>query len=269
MTIKDQRIIITGGSSGIGLALAEHFVKHGAHVALMARNQQRLDEAKATCLALCCNAAQKVATFSVDLSDHNALLSTTTRVLKEFGSPDILITSAGQVVSNRFLATEPSVFDQIIDINLKGTRDFIRALLPSMINRKSGQVVLIASMAGLVPTYGYSAYNASKFALVGFSGALRQEMREHNIRVSTVCPPEVATPMVELEAETILPQTRLLKDMCGTLSTEQVIKETIQGMQKNQRLIIPGFLARMTYRLYRWFPGIFTVVVDWILARRG
>ena len=98
--------------------------------------------------------------------------------------------------------------------------------------------------------------------------ALRQEPREHGIQVTVVCPPEVATPMVEQESKTILKQTRLLKDLCGTLSTDQVVRETTRGLVQKRHVIIPGFRARMTHRLYRWFPGMVTRVLDLILEKR-
>ncbi len=267
-SIRRKKVYITGGSSGIGLALAEYFARKGADVALIARNPSRLSDAKAQCESLCCETGQQINTYSVDVSNKQDLQQKMQLALAEFGAPDMLITSAGQVMSSRFEDAESSDFDTLMNVNLNGTRDTIKALLPAMTAQKSGHIVVIASIAGLVPAYGYSAYNASKYALVGLSGALRQELREKGIQVSLVCPPEVDTPMVAEEAETILPQTRLLKDLCGTLSTEQVVKAIARGIRRNKRMIIPGFRARLTYRLFCWFPDTFSACSEWLINRR-
>jgi 3-dehydrosphinganine reductase len=122
--------------------------------------------------------------------------------------------------------------------------------------------VMIASMAGLVPTYGYAAYNASKFGLVGLAGALYLEYLPRGILVSTVCPPEVDTPMVALEAQSMHPATRAMKAMAPTLTLDQAGNEMLNHIARRQRLIVLGRSTRMTYRLYRWFPELLLRVVN-------
>jgi 3-dehydrosphinganine reductase len=135
--------------------------------------------------------------------------------------------------------------------------------LPAMVKRGSGQLCFISSLGGLVAPYGYSAYSASKFAVLGMAEALRQELYSAGIGVTVVCPPEVDTPMVEQEAEHILPQTRLLKDLGGTLQVGTVTRATVNGIARNRRLVIPGLMGKLTYLQFRLMPG----VAHWVIRQ--
>ena len=114
--------------------------------------------------------------------------------------------------------------------------------------------MLVSSMGGLIGAYGYSAYSSSKFALLGLGEVLSWELGENNISVSVLCPPEVATPFVEYEKETIPVETRAAKDLLGTLSPEYVADQAIKGLERGKFLIIPGFRAKCMFLLTRWLP---------------
>ena len=181
---RKQSVYITGGSSGIGLALAKHYAAAGADLVLLARDRVKLDEAVSVCLAFAGNSGQTIVAEPLDITDYQQLEANMQHILQRHGLPDLVILSAGVALNGRFLDTSAAEFDRVVDINLAGSREVVRAILPGMLQRGSGQVALISSLTGLMGLYGYTAYSASKFAVTGFAQALRCEMKPHGIRVS-------------------------------------------------------------------------------------
>ena len=257
-----KTVVVTGGSSGIGLDIAKAYSREGANIVLLARNQARLNEAVNECETLLKYDTQQVLSFSVDVTNKAKLTDAVIAIKQQVGDPDLLVLSAGIVASECFIEQDDDHFDAIIQTNLMGSRAVARAFLPGMIKRKSGQVCFISSLGGIISTYGYSAYGASKFAIVGMAGCMRQELAEYNIGVSVVCPPEVDTPMVSKESEHILPQTRLIKDLGGTLQPEALTKATLKGVAKNKFIIVPGLIAKITYWQARVFPKTFATFIQ-------
>jgi len=258
-----QVVYITGGSSGIGLALAKLLAKEGADLVLLARSESKLIAAK-TELTPMLSAGQKVAIQSVDVGDYPALSASLDQLCEIHGAPDLLITSAGTGVAKEFLDTDRGEADATMQINYAGTRDTIQCLLPKMMARGSGQIMLVASMAGLVGTYGYTAYCASKHALMGFASSLRAELATTNIQISMFCPPEVDTPLLALEKDTLPAPTRRMKNLLGQLQADDVARYALAQLKKGKYLIIPGVRARLTYGISRWAPGLLMAFADWI-----
>jgi len=263
-----KTIVVTGGSSGIGLDIARAYTKQGANIILLARNQTRLNVAVSECKTLLKSDKQQILSFAVDVTDKAQLANAVTVIQNQIGTPDLLILSAGIVASERFIEQNDANFDAIMQTNVMGSRAVARAFLPDMMSRKSGQICFISSLGGIISTYGYSAYSASKFAVVGMAGCMRQELAEYNIGISVVCPPEVDTPMVTKESEHILPQTRFIKDIGGTLQPETVTKATLKGIAKNQFIIVPGVMAKLSYWQVRMFPRTFAAFVQ-LLVRHA
>lgn len=255
--MKFKNVLVTGGSSGIGLDLAKAYVKQGANVVLMARNQARLDDAAAECSALRLTADQQVSTYSVDVAKPAELEKCVADIQTNTGPMDLLILSAGIVQSIRFMDQSDQEFNDIMNINVMGSRAVAKAFLPDMIKQGRGQVCFVSSLGGLIATYGYSAYSASKFAVIGMAGALRQEIYSTGIGVSVLCPPEVDTPMVAKEADHILSETRFVKDIGGLLNTKTVTKATVKGINNNQFIIVPGIMAKLSYMQARFMPRVF------------
>lgn len=196
MTQMQNRIVyITGDSSGIGLAVARHVAALGAHVGVFARDPDKLARAAETVRSACAQSDQTVFSSTMDVNDRDDVATTCAQALAEFGVPDILITSAGIPMAGRFENTDADRFNALLQTNLYGTRHVIAALLPAMKARGGGHIVPVSSSAGLFGVYGFSAYCASKFALVGLAECLRSELLNDNIRVSIFCPPEVDTPL--------------------------------------------------------------------------
>jgi len=255
--MKYSTVVITGGSSGIGLDLAKSYTKQGSNVVLIARNQSKLDEAAKACRGLVISDKQMILTFSVDVADQQALALCVNAVESQLGTPELLILSAGIVQSVRFLEQTDDDFDAIMQTNVMGSRAVAKAFLPAMVERGKGQVCFVSSLGGIISTYGYSAYSASKFAVLGMAGALRQELHEFGVGVSVLCPPEVDTPMVAQESEHILPQTRFIKDIGGTLDVSTVTKAAVKGIANNRFIIVPGLMAKVSYAQARFMPRVF------------
>ncbi|KAJ6718019.1 3-KETODIHYDROSPHINGOSINE REDUCTASE [Salix purpurea] len=167
--IKKRHVFITGGSSGIGLALAHQAASEGAHVSILSRSIDKLEEAKN---AIKLSAGIDVAIFAADVRDFEAVQ----RAVDEAGPIDVLIVNQGVFVAQELEEQKLDEVKFIIDVNLMGSFNMIKAALPGMKrsrkDRGPGSVALMSSQAGQVGIYGYTAYSASKFGLRGFSRSI-------------------------------------------------------------------------------------------------
>lgn len=248
-----KRVYVTGGSSGIGLGIARQLAPLGADLLLFARNGKKLEEARAAVRGS--GGTGKVEIMPLDVSDDAMVKKVIDRAVRDFGAPDIIINSAGIGSAHYFESISYDEFDRVMKINLYGTRNVIAAALPSMKKRGSGVIVNISSMAGFMSIFGYSSYATSKFALVGFSEAIRSELVRFGIKVLLACPPETDTPFLLEEGKTIPPECRAMKDLMGTLGTDYVARFIIRGIARGKYLIMPGYLSRFLYLVQRFSPG--------------
>lgn len=186
----EKKVIwITGASSGIGEALAYEFNKKGAHLILSSRRIEELERVKNDCE----NHEETVRILPLDLSDTETLNSKASEAVSLFGSVDMLINNGG--ISQRAYAVDTSMdtVRRIMEVNFFGTVALTKAVLPHMIEQQSGHIVVISSVMGKIGTKYRSTYAASKHALNGWFDCLRQELYEHNIDVSLVCPGFIRT----------------------------------------------------------------------------
>ena len=191
--LKNKNALITGAGKGIGRAIAIALAKEGVNIILMARTQSDLDEVANEVNAL----GVKSLTVIADVADINSVNGAVEKALVEFKTIDILINNAGIAAFGKFLELEPSAWENIIKVNLMGTYYVTRAVLPNMIERQIGDIINISSTAGLAGNALTSAYSASKFAVLGLTDSLMQEVRKHNIRVTALTPSTVATNMAK------------------------------------------------------------------------
>ena len=188
-SLTNKIALVTGAGKGIGRAVALALAAEGAHVGLLART-----EADLLALAAEISAAGGTAALAVaDVADRTAVNLAVAKIQQELGPIDILINNAGIGTFAKFLDMEPAAWEHIIQVNVLGTYYVTRAVLPGMIARQTGDIINISSTAGLRASAGASAYSASKFAVMGLTEALMQEVRKHNIRVSALAPSTVAT----------------------------------------------------------------------------
>ncbi|MEC0228130.1 3-ketoacyl-ACP reductase [Paenibacillus alba] len=199
MDLKDKKALITGAGKGIGKAAAIALAKEGVHLALLARSQSDLEILQQH---LTSTYGVKVFIATADISNKEAVDRAIEGLLAELGSVDILLNNAGTAQFGTLVDMEPEAWERIIQTNLMGTYYVTRAVLPSMLQQSSGSIINIASTAGERGFATGSAYCASKFAVIGLTEALMQEVRKSNIRVTALTPSTVNT---ELAVNTGLP----------------------------------------------------------------
>jgi len=264
MTIRKKVIFISGGTSGIGLELARLYIAQGHDIALFHVSPKA--DVVAQLNSECIDEKQRVVSYLGDISNSSVCVANIEQAVEELGAPAMAINSAGVVIGSEFSALSHQAFDDVIRVNLGGSRNFASALIPHL--GAESQLVFVSSLAGLTTCYGYAAYCASKYAVIGLAGVLRTELKPKNIHVSVVCPPEVDTPMVTEELKSIHPATRAMKDFAGTLAVEPACKEIVKSLEERKYMIIPGFKAKFTYLLENLLPQFFThYVADRITAK--
>ena len=192
-SLKGKIALVTGAGKGIGKAVALALAKEGAHVGLVARTQKDLDSVAAEIKLLGVN----VATATADVSNMQAVNEAVEKIKKELGTIEILINNAGTGTFGKFLELEPSVWENIIKVNLFGVYYVTRAILGDMIEKQTGDIINISSTAGKAGGAMTSAYSASKFAVFGLGESLMQEVRKHNIRVTTLAPSTIVTELAQ------------------------------------------------------------------------
>jgi NAD(P)-dependent dehydrogenase (short-subunit alcohol dehydrogenase family) len=186
--------LITGGSSGIGLATAQRFVKEGAHVFITGRRQRELDNAK----ALIGDGVTTVAADSTKSEDLDKLFAT---VLGEKGWLDILVVNSGRVEPEELGKITEENFDRTFDLNARASLFTVQKAVPLM--RNGGSVILVGSIAGYVGVPGYSAYSATKAALRSYTRTWTSEFADRGIRFNTLSPGPIDTPIMDKQADSV------------------------------------------------------------------
>jgi 3-dehydrosphinganine reductase len=268
-SFERKMIYITGGSSGIGLAMGRVFAAQGAQLLLLARDEQKLKDAGRTVEKSRRSHTQKVGTMSLDVADPAAVKKKMKIALDIYGAPDILINSAGiNRYADHFENITYDLFDEVMKINLYGPRNMIHTLLPVMKTGK-GHVVILSSAAGLFGMFGYTAYGTSKAALLGLSDSLRCELKPLGMKLTVICPPEVDTPMNIDEAKTLPQEGRAVKSLGGFLTPEFAAKVIVKAIAREQYLYIPGASTRFLYLLHRLSNGWLTRMTSDAVIRRA
>lgn len=192
-SLKGKNVLITGAGKGIGRAMAIALAQEGVNVGLVARTEADLLQVAKEIEGSNVRTAIAIA----DVSSIDSVNAAITKIKAELGVIDILINNAGIGAFAPFMDLEPSKWEEIVKVNLFGAYYVTRAVLPEMIERKTGDIINISSTAGQRGAAVTSAYSASKFGLIGLSESLMQEVRKHNIRVTTLTPSTIATDMAK------------------------------------------------------------------------
>jgi 3-dehydrosphinganine reductase len=259
--------LVTGGSSGIGLAAAKLMAAAGAHVWLLARRRQVLEAALKEVQAARRDPSQQCAIISADVSDPKQATRAVETMTKTSGAPDIVFNSAGITQPGYVQELALHVFEQIMAVDYLGTIYVTKAALPAMLARGSGHIINISSMAGYMGVFGYSAYGASKYAVTGFSEVLRAEMKPHGIRVSVAFPPDTDTPQLAYEELFKPPETKAISGNAKVLSAEKVARSILKQAEQGRYLIFPGFDSRLFYLLTTKLPkGLVFAILDQMAA---
>ncbi len=261
-----KTVFITGGSSGIGLSVAKLLSQEGAHIAIFARNRARLEEALREIEQVKKRHGQRFACYQCDVSDPSQVKKSFTQALRQFDGCDVLINCAGRAYPKYFEDITYKQFEETMKINFFGVWNTCSFLVPYM-KQRGGYIVNTSSVAGLVGVFGYTDYSASKFAIVGFSEALRSELKRYNITVSVLCPPDTDTPGFAVENRTKPDETKEISKSAKLLTPDQVAVALLEGMKKKKFIILANFDSTVTWIIKRYAPCIVEKVMDYQIKK--
>jgi len=225
-SLKGKNALVTGAGKGIGKAIALALANEGVNTALLARSESDLREVAKKIEAL----GVKASVVTADVADITAVNSAIEKAKADLGTIDILINNAGIATFGSFLELEPTQWEQIIKVNLMGVYYVTRAVLPDMIAQETGDIINISSTAGQRGSASTSAYSASKFAVIGLTESLMQEVRKHNIRVTSLTPSTVVTDLAY--------SSNLIKNADRVMHPEDFAELIIAQLKLNRRVFV-------------------------------
>lgn len=203
LALPGAHVVVTGGSSGIGKCIAIECYKQGAFITLVARNEDKLLQAKKEIEKYSINDKQVVLCISVDVSqDYNQVENVIKQAQEKLGPVDMLVNCAGTSKSGKFEELEVSSFEKLMSINYLGSVYPSRAVITTMKERRVGRIVFVSSQAGQLGLFGFTAYSSSKFAIRGLAEALQMEVKPYNVYVTVAYPPDTDTPGLAEENKT-------------------------------------------------------------------
>jgi short-subunit dehydrogenase len=252
-TFKNKHILITGGAGGIGFLMGREALKHKARKLIV---WDISEDNIANCRDLLSGYSDRLFTYPVDISDPDQVYQTAEQVLAKHRHIDILINNAGTVVGGDFSTHSRSNIERLIRINLLGTMHATRSFLDTMINRKKGHIVNIASAAGRMANPNMSVYAGSKWGLIGWSESLRLELKTHpHINVTTVEPSYINTGLFEGVSPPAL---------TPLLDAEKIAKKIISAVQKDKIHLREPFMVKILPFLKGILP---TRMFDFVAGR--
>ena len=239
---KGKLVLVTGGSSGIGLSLSKKFASLGANVWILARTEDKLKSALEEIKILAIDSSQSFGYLVADISSWDQVSKVLGDFVVDVGTPDLLVNNAGVSRPGEFVDLDVEIFHRLMDTNFMGPVHVTKVIIPGMVKRKSGYIVNISSLAGLGGVYGYSAYGATKYALHGLSDVLKYELKPFNIKFTIVFPPDTQTPQLEGDQPYLPPVTvQMNSDFGGVMDPDDVAKEIVSGIENEKYFIVPGF----------------------------
>jgi 3-dehydrosphinganine reductase len=264
-SFRGWRALVTGGSSGIGLALAKALVRDGAHVCILARDAARLEEAEAELRALAPGA--KVCHVALDVAQGEAIPAAVQRAVEQLGGLDLLLNNAGYAQPGYVDELPDDAYVQMMAVNYFGPMRLSRACLPYFVQQGAGRIVNVTSMLGFMGTFGYAAYCASKYAISGYTEALRQDVLPFGVRVHLCYPPTTQTPGLERENRDKPPEAWAIEGKSRVFSCDQVASSILRGVRAGKFQIVVGFDSWVIWFAQRLVPWLVRWVVDRVLMK--
>ncbi len=240
--IAGSHVVVTGGSQGIGLATARACARRGARVSIVARDPEKLAQATR-------DLPGELATASADVTDETALQDAVAGLVEVQGPCDVLVAAAGRAEPGHFLDLDADVFARQMDLNYLGVVHAVRAVLPAMVERGRGHLVLVSSLSGLIGVFGYGAYTPTKFAVRGLGEALDGEFGHRGITTSIVYPSDTDTPGFERENLSKPEETARLSAGIPPLPADRVADAILRGIERDQLHVTAEWQSRVLTRL--------------------
>lgn len=267
MQLQGKVAVVTGAGSGIGRAVAQALAQRGCHLALADRNQEGLAETA----ALPELNSVKVSLHTLDVADRDAVAAFPQTVLAHHDRIDLLVNNAGVALAGSFEQVSETDFDWVMAINFHGVVRMTRAFLPLLHRSDDARIVNISSLFGLISPPGQSAYSASKFAVRGFSNALRHELADSRVGVTVVHPGGIATSIARnARVSADIPQAQMQERLANSqkmlrMPPPKSADIIVRGIEKRSARVLVGSDAVVMSWLERLFP-----VRYWnLLARRA
>lgn len=258
-TFHNKVIWITGASSGIGEALSLAMAREGANLILSSRRTEELERVRNQCTS----PSNRCSIHPFDLSDTSQIDQLTARILKEFGTIDYLINCGG--ISQRSYAKDTPIETdrKIMEVNFWGSVAVTKSVLPIMLEKKSGHIIVISSISGKFGFFLRSAYSASKHALHGFFESLRLEVFKDNIKVTLVCPGKINTSIAHnaLNEKGEKSKSSAISSYRG-LSPEECANQIIKAIKKNKAEVFIGGKELRAIAIKRLFPSLFFKLIQ-------
>jgi short-subunit dehydrogenase len=260
MEISGSLVIVTGASGGIGAAVARELARMGASVVLLARRKAQLDQVAAEITL----AGGKAWTYSVDLTSAEAVELVAASINKQLGIPFILVNNAGAGAWRFTDETSPAEAITFMAVPYFAAFNVVHAFLPSMLKSKKGHIVNVSSVGSRFTWPGATAYLAARWAMRGFTEALRADLDGSGIGVTLVEPGVVKSTYWEHNPKSRERVPKLAK-LIPELTPEDVAHAITRGIERNKRAIVIPFMMRLTCWLHALFPRL----VQWLINRTG
>lgn len=243
MAFRGKVAFITGAGSGMGRLAARRLAGGGASVAALDVNEEGLEETA--------RGHDSIRTWPCDVTEEEAVRRVVTEVEDTLGPIDRVYNAAAIMPTGFLLDQSPALIRKIMDVNYDGVVNVTMATLPQMLERGRGELVNFASLAGWIPLMHFGAYNASKFAVVAFTEVLYHENRGRGVRICCVCPPPVATPLLDQATS----QPKILK-ATPAIRPEQVLDKIDETLEAGKLWVFPGTGSKLVWRWRRFLPGM-------------
>ncbi|MCP4007533.1 MAG: SDR family oxidoreductase [bacterium] len=255
MSFADQVVFVTGGGSGMGRLAAQRMADAGAKVAAVDINEAGLAETA--------QAREAIHTFRLDVTDGEAVLATVKEVENRLGPIDRVYNAAAIMPTGLLMEQDTETILRVMEIDYNGVVHVAKAILPGMLERGRGDLINFASIAGWGPTLHFGAYNAAKFAVVAFSEVLYHENRDTGVRIIAVCPPPVATPLLEQATS----KPKMLEQGGKPIEPGEVLDAIERDLAKGKAFCFPTATTKFAQILRRFVPGLMWSMVHRVEGR--
>ncbi len=236
MRFENQVAVVTGSGRGIGHAIAVRLANEGARIASVSRSEAN---AQRTAEEINASRPDSAKAYSVDVGDHAAVQAVGARILEDFGRVDILVNNAGVTRDGLSMRMSVEDWDTVLDTNLKGAFNVVQSLMRSMIKQRSGRIINISSVIGLIGNAGQANYAASKAGLIGFTKSLARELASRGITVNALAPGLIETDMTSVLSEEL--RTNILSKIpLGTLGQPDDIASAVAFLGSAEAKYITG-----------------------------